>query len=141
MRIKFFPNRRQFLVSGVSSILVPYFSEFWAFALLGDTRKDVIPANTKFNLMDLFVDVNAPVTIGQKYVKQYPLEANISRLIKSIFGSRYPRDSKMLKISLSERISDDFRKGNIVIIDGWILARTEGRICALTAVLRDRNHV
>jgi hypothetical protein len=36
--------------------------------------------------------------------------------------------------ALAERIEGDFRDGRIVIIDGWVLARSEALACAATAL-------
>jgi hypothetical protein len=35
---------------------------------------------------------------------------------------------------LRQGIYDDFRRADTVVVDGWILARTEARLCALIAL-------
>lgn len=35
---------------------------------------------------------------------------------------------------LRQGIDDDFRRADTVVVDGWVLARTEARLCALIAL-------
>jgi hypothetical protein len=37
--------------------------------------------------------------------------------------------------AIREQIQNDFTHDDLVNVDGWILARTEARICALMALL------
>lgn len=36
--------------------------------------------------------------------------------------------------SLERKVKDDFKQGDTVMVDGWILSRTEARQCALLSV-------
>ena len=36
--------------------------------------------------------------------------------------------------SISEKINQDFIKENILIIDGWVLSKTEAQQCALYSI-------
>jgi len=39
---------------------------------------------------------------------------------------------------LEESIKNDFETGNTVIVDGWILSRTEARQCALLSTINPK---
>src|SRR5215213_5292994 len=53
--------------------------------------------------------------IGSAYLQQHAGEKNKDVLTKLI---------------LNANVQDDFKKGNIVVIKGWVLAVTEARQCA-----------
>lgn len=65
--------------------------------------------------------------IGQAYLQQVPSESDPKKLSSLIIaGNTQPSDS-----SLRTKIQDDFKKGNVVIVKGWILSVTEARQSAL----------
>lgn len=43
-------------------------------------------------------------------------------------------DNLFIQTLISEKINQDFERGNIVIVKGWILSITEARQCALLSV-------
>ena len=64
--------------------------------------------------------------IGKAYLQQVPGEADGKKLLALINANKPPSDS-----SLSVKIQDDFRNGNVVIVQGWIISVTEARQSAL----------
>ena len=52
--------------------------------------------------------------IGDEYLKKYPTEKN-----------------QLQDLIDRENVQNDFSKGNIVVIKGWVLSVTEARQCAL----------
>ncbi len=81
--------------------------------------------------------------IGKIYLQDTPEEAHLNVLIQLIFpqlGSdpdnlpgKYD-DAGLLRY-LEVRTREDFGSGNLINIEGWRLARTEARICALSHLL------
>jgi len=65
--------------------------------------------------------------IGRRYLAQYPHEADravLSRLVGAAQTSA----------SVAQRRASDLAAGDIAIVDGWILTRTEARIAALATL-------
>lgn len=52
--------------------------------------------------------------IGHEYLKLFPAEKN-----------------QLQDLITNQNVQNDFSKGNIVVIKGWVLAVTEARQCAL----------
>lgn len=75
--------------------------------------------------------------LGEQYRQRVPAENQESRLVDLLMtnakGEPVPRssDSAFLQDSLKERIEYDFMTDDIVVIQGWVLATTEARQCAL----------
>jgi hypothetical protein len=76
--------------------------------------------------------------IGDEYLRQNPEEGSIRMLTQKISGTdtqylargdlQVPRAEAT---SIGRQIRDDFEHGRITQIDGWYLAETEARMCAL----------
>lgn len=77
-------------------------------------------------------DPDAARALGFRYLEQRPDERDLSFLhAATLAGAGEGRRSVE---SLRARFRDDFRRGDTVLIDGWVLARTECRLCALVAL-------
>lgn len=79
--------------------------------------------------------------IGGAYLAQHS-EEDIDRLVSSLMassdamaGAVREGDDRVLKNVIRERIRNDFATRRTVNVDGWVLARTEARLCALNALL------
>jgi hypothetical protein len=76
-----------------------------------------------------------PKAIGRKYLTLHPEEADIDRLWTALNGLSAPLRSDELRTRLAKLGQQDFEDGEIAIVDGWILARTEARACALLTLV------
>lgn len=76
--------------------------------------------------------------IGREYLRLVPAEADASWLA-SVLSIGLPTDAMtdlaFLRNSLEFRQRADFDAGDVVNVDGWILSRTEARLCAISALL------
>jgi hypothetical protein len=76
-----------------------------------------------------------PLVIGQYYLNRFGHEAELSEL-KKLIG--VPADSIFehpdVLDKLRSNISDDFLLARTFKWEGWILSRTEGRLCALASL-------
>jgi hypothetical protein len=105
-----------------------------------DAPKPFDPLPSK--LANFFHHKQSAKKVGLEYLKIAPLEANIyllSNLICS-YNEDYRAtllhaDSRKFRELLQQRLCNDFEQDRIVSVHGWILAVTEARICALTALL------
>jgi hypothetical protein len=112
-------------------------------------------------LLDVFHDKRFVRAIGRSYLEQLPAENDAAFLVREIagqaldsefartgsreaFATDTPRHSHpgaagdtavRLRAKIEEQVRRDFDEGRTVLVDGWILARTEARQCALCALL------
>lgn len=79
--------------------------------------------------------------IGFAYLRDHPLEADTDRLVSGLFPDpwacrlvkqNHSRPDELRRY-LKRRIREDFEAGATVNLEGWILSRTECRVCALVA--------
>jgi hypothetical protein len=83
--------------------------------------------------------------VGLVYLRVFPGEASpgvltarlVERLPEGLQTLRTADDSRIREL-LRRGIAEDFRDLRIVELHGWVFARTEARLCALTA-LRERS--
>ena len=74
------------------------------------------------------------VRVGRSYLKKVPDEANrekLAALLPSLKGSK--RLAARIR-ALRDRVARDFAENRIVLLEGWLLSRTEARAAALVAL-------
>ena len=93
-------------------------------------------------LANVFHDRKSATVIGLEYLRSTPMEADprqLTNLICSRWQGRYDdvahADTARIKELLLRQQREDFEKGRIVNVQGWILSETEARLCALTALV------
>ena len=77
--------------------------------------------------------------IGRRYLAMLPADADRSRLLtmSPMLGHalRAVREGPEAAVALLQQgIREDFGRADTVIIDGWVLAATEARLCAVVAL-------
>ncbi|MBS1553360.1 MAG: hypothetical protein JSU09_00420 [Bacteroidetes bacterium] len=82
-------------------------------------------------LLSLIWDQKNIADIGERYCSKFPNEMSERFLARILFSDVKNRD----KTTLQEITKNDFQSNNTVIIDGWMLSRTEARQCALVYLL------
>lgn len=89
-------------------------------------------------LRALLPDPAAARRLGRLYVRQAPAEDHpvfLARLTVASLGVQDADisavDSVSLRRRLDARVRGDFASGTTVQLDGWVLSRTEARLCAL----------
>jgi hypothetical protein len=128
-------TRRQALSMGLIPLAVATLPRIVAIALgVGDGRT-TDRANSLDCYRDLFTDLGPPRAIGRRYLQDSPQERDCAFLQRAITGGTQPRDARELRTLLARKRESDFRNGDTAIVDGWILARTEVRVCALVTLL------
>jgi len=80
--------------------------------------------------------------VGREYLRCVPGEVDVSRLIDLICSFQEERraeladaDKAKLRGLLLLQQRQDFEKGRIVHVRGWILSETEARLCALAGLI------
>jgi len=82
-------------------------------------------------------DLPAAVHLGRRYLEIAPAERSEERLGEMLLGSSWGdgrTDIREIATRVRARRDADFRAGDLVAIEGWFLARTEARLCALAAL-------
>jgi hypothetical protein len=90
-------------------------------------------------LRGIFSDPSGATAIGRRYLRSRPEEASVAWLSRTLFGSDSVLDTNVGGLELlRERIragrAQDFRDGDVVILGGWAVARTEARLLALASI-------
>jgi hypothetical protein len=74
----------------------------------------------------LFEDLASLGQIGRAYLASHGHERDLRLLSRLLLD----RGSTPIQRRLIERIALDWRTHDIVLVEGWVLARTEARLCA-----------
>jgi hypothetical protein len=86
-------------------------------------------------LFGLFGDLDSARSIGKRYLALYPNGKDRALLLAEHIQIAQLRTSGELIKVLAGKRELDFQNSKTVLIDGWILARTEVEVCALTVLL------
>ena len=76
---------------------------------------------------------------GKAYLQKTPAENDEDKLIQLLSGNgaiATSADEKAIHQYLDQKIKEEFKSGNTVIVKGWILSVTEARQCALFALVK-----
>ena len=128
-------KRRTFLfaATGVGLSLLWRSSGFWpAFGP---------PATAIERLAGALAHRESAAVIGRAYVRAVPREAS-ERVLAALVVERIPgglgavsaASEAHVRALLRGSIAEDFSNLEIVVLHGWVFARTEARLCALTAL-------
>ena len=92
---------------------------------------------TTIHLSDVFGDTAEAAELGRAYLASYPAEADRPVLEAHVLGSAggEPQDPRGLRTRLRERIRQDFTHSRLFRHRGWLLSRTEARLCALASLM------
>jgi len=129
-------TRRKFLLSvTLISTLFGLSCSSWV-ASLGYSREYGRKAsNIRTCLFGLFSDLDPARSLGKRYLDLYPQGTQRALILAEHIQSAQLRTSNELKKMLVRQRELDFQNGRTVLIDGWLLARTEVEVCALTILL------
>jgi len=79
--------------------------------------------------------------LGRAYLAMAPAEAETDKLIHALdigipdLAAMTERgDQSVVRSALAGRITRDFGEGLTTVLDGWVISRTEARLCALHAL-------
>lgn len=80
--------------------------------------------------------------IGTAYIEQFPSEKKEKQLVNLLLTDNTGKPSQTTDLSLinsllDQKIKENFKAENIVVIDGWILSTTEARQCALFSIVEN----
>jgi hypothetical protein len=76
----------------------------------------------------------ALVRIGRRYLQVVPEEAKVQTLVKQLPGLSSTADVLARRARFEQAVVADFERGRTMLLDGWLLSRTELRAAALVAL-------
>lgn len=100
-------------------------------------------ADAAARLLSLLAHRDSAARIGRLYLRRFPGEADARRLASMILGqasapAAAPSAPDALRRQVAQRRRQDFATGETVRVEGWILSRSEARLCALAALPKSR---
>jgi hypothetical protein len=125
-------KRRHFVLlasAGVAAVSIPVVNYFF-YEIPDYDKKLSIP-----QLLSLIWDEENIMATGAKYGEKFPEESNERALARALFANSTNRSYDKLE----EMTQTDFSEGRLVIIDGWVLSKTEARQCALHYLLNQKK--
>ena len=126
-------KRRLFLISlAVSPIF--FWRPFRWLRISADAGDLEIPT-VKYCLSKVLTDESGARLIGKAYLSTYPDERDRMLILKDLLGPAKLRGPSDLRRRIAQRRQQDFIRGAVVVVDGWILAKSEARAAALTVLL------
>jgi hypothetical protein len=130
MTIRWLPTRREWLASaaGAALALIPLG------ALASASGRPQASAAERW-LAQLRTPASAAV-VGREYLRSAPRESTRERLradLDAAIGTDALSDAEIRR-RVSARVRQDYAAGDTVRLRGWILSRTEARLCALAAL-------
>jgi hypothetical protein len=92
---------------------------------------------TEPELLSHIWDGNMISQIGEIFRKQFSDENSERKLVKLLSRSVSP-ELTTTSLMLQQKITDQYNMGNTVMIDGWVLSKTEARQCALFSLTQNK---
>jgi len=126
-------KRRNFILLtgvGISAIALPT----WYYKYR-DLEYDQLLAEPEL-LLHIW-DGNTISQIGEIYRKQFSDENSERKLVELLSRSVSP-ELTTSSLMLQQKITDHYNMGNTVMIDGWVLSKTEARQCALFSLIKNK---
>jgi hypothetical protein len=129
-------RRRTFLLAAAASGLSLVWRSVGSWPLSGSER------------LAALLDGESARAVGREYLRAFPAETS-SGVLTARVAERLPGGSRALATVSDGRLrellldatSADFGELETVELRGWVLARTEARLCALAALRRRSPHV
>jgi len=120
------PRRRAVLVGFAAAAVAPFAAGGWF-----DERP--VESLGSF-LARCFTHPDTAAWLGESYLSAAPAEKDQATLERAVFGDMTLVSLSAMTQAVAERVAADFRTADMVAVHGWILARTEARLCALASL-------
>lgn len=133
-------TRRQFvfvatLMATVGWAKASFWKRRFEEVLLGDPTQEGVTMDLRNSLNGIFSNAEAPRLLGERYLNDYPDGRTGSLALAEYLRQTGVPTSEGVKRMLAQKCESDFYRGDLVSIDGVLLARTEAEACALTILL------
>jgi hypothetical protein len=125
-------KRRLFLIS-LALAPVFFWRPGWQRDSLGTGGRQI--RIVKHFLSNVLTDERSARLVGKAYLSAYLDERDGISILKDLLGPARLRGPNDLRRRIARRREQDFMVGDVVVVDGWILAKSEARAAALTVLL------
>jgi hypothetical protein len=92
-------------------------------------------------LLAAFSRPESAAAVGRAYLSGHPADADEIRLAADLADALRSRGCDpltappaRLRAAIADQIRADFASGQVVSVEGWVLSRSEARLCALAAL-------
>ena len=122
-----------------SFLLITSFSSIGLFIPFVGCNSEQSELNTIFYTpfsLSKIIDYETINELGLIYIEKNPKE-NTKQMLKSSlvdYDNQQKVNSSSVEKELNRKIKLDFETRNIIILNGWVLSRTEARQCALSSI-------
>ena len=120
-------KRRKFLLVSISAIVLSLVS-LWYYRF----RSTKIKALSYPGDLSEICNRKTLIDIGTTYSKV--TEENTKNYLEELLLKDAGIIETSLKMSLRNKVTEDFKTGNTILIDGWLLSKTEARQCAFLSM-------
>jgi hypothetical protein len=79
---------------------------------------------------------DSAIAVGRRYLDRYPDDSQPAVLARGLQRAA-TGDPAAARAALRTQVRQDFARGDTVLLDGWVLARSECRACAALALAAD----
>jgi hypothetical protein len=124
-------NRKLFITSAsLAAIALPVTYYFKS------NKWDDYPPTALPEFLISFCTIKDVIDIGVAYIKMTPAENTNLILTNLIVVGKETRKKSAATVEIIEsKIKDDFTNKDTLIINGWVISRTEARQCALFSLI------
>lgn len=127
-------KRRNFIIGAVGITAISISGTY--FYISRDIDYDPLLAEPQS--LFLIWDNETISTIGKQYTGQITDENTEQALAKKLVADMTGSGDALIQ-NLEKKIKLDFEEDNIVLVDGWMLSKTEVRQCALFSTLQPKK--
>ena len=82
-----------------------------------------------------FCDDTSLCAMGKEYLQIHPEEKDVKTLM-GLMGASFYAQEATIRARLRDNIKYDFESDRALVLDGWVVSRTEGRQCALFTLMQ-----
>ncbi len=126
------PNAQGLLGRRLFLLLAATAAAVWGGPVRAGFRATPEPAPAA-GLAGAFRHPESAIAIGRRYLSRYPDDTRPVALAQDLHRVG-TGDPAAARLELRARVRDDFERGDTVLLDGWVLARSECRACAALAL-------
>ena len=126
-------NRRKFITNvGIGFTVLP--------VLTGcESNSEWLNTLARPTTVTQFCDEKELLAIGNAYINKFPDEDSPRKLQRLLLEKHSPSSQQQLLEDIQADKAGDFKSGRTVIVNGWVLSRTEARQCALYTLTAKKN--
>lgn len=97
-------------------------------------RTDRRAQSADFDFAACLTDPAAASAVGAAYLREFPEHASRAELLRFLQLPDEPLSAAEIAAAVERRIQDDFEHQRTLVLDRWLVSRTEAAVCGLIAL-------